>query len=175
MKCFKYKHFATTGKGKYNTMKDKLAHRKWVDMLRRCYGNENPSYIDCTVCEEWLSFQNFADWYYNNYVEGWFLDKDILCKGNKVYSPDTCCFVPHLINSQFKIIPAKKCGVTQGVRKRFNKFLVRYDNVYIGSFNTEQEASICYYNNKLKVIKNLAEKFKSQLSHNVYKTLINYE
>ena len=78
-------------------------------MLRRCYDEKlhkkYPTYIDCKVCEEWLNFQNFAKWYYNNYYEieneKICLDKDILHKGNKIYSPDNCVFVPNNINVLF--------------------------------------------------------------------------
>ena len=73
----------------------------WRGMLMRCYDQKYlqkyPTYIDCTVCEDWLNFSNFQQWYNKNYYEipgeTMCLDKDILVKGNKVYSPDTCIFV----------------------------------------------------------------------------------
>ena len=79
----------------------------WKKVLQRCYSKEyhikKPTYIGCSVVKEWLNFQNFAKWYKKNYkpetMEGWHLDKDILVKGNKIYSPETCCFVPADINS----------------------------------------------------------------------------
>ena len=37
----------------------------------------------------------------NGYKEGYSLDKDILVKGNKIYSPETCCFVPQDVNILF--------------------------------------------------------------------------
>ena len=61
--------------------------------------------MDCSVYEGWHNFQNFAKWYEDNYYEieeeQMHLDKDILVKGNKVYSPDTCVFVPETINGLF--------------------------------------------------------------------------
>ena len=59
--------------------------------------------MGCTVCEEWLNYSNFKVWYDQNRIKGMALDldKDILFKGNKVYSPETCCFVPHAINTLF--------------------------------------------------------------------------
>lgn len=71
-------------------------------LLQRCYDikfqHNHPTYVGCVVCDEWLHFSNFKKWFDANFVEGYDLDKDILVKGNKVYSPDTCCFVPHEIN-----------------------------------------------------------------------------
>lgn len=75
----------------------------WRTMLARCYCPERlstmQSYKDCTVCAEWRNFQNFADWLTENYVEGLQIDKDILVKGNRVYSPDTCKFVTSAENA----------------------------------------------------------------------------
>lgn len=101
------------GQGKYKSKSKEGKHTKayqtWINMLKRCYDpyklNKSPHYIDCFVCEEWHNFQNFAEWFYKNYyeIEGqrMELDKDILCKGNKIYSPDTCIIVPKRINILF--------------------------------------------------------------------------
>jgi hypothetical protein len=80
---------------------------KWHDMINRCYNakfhERQPQYKGCTVCEEWLNYSNFKVWYDQHKISGMSLDldKDILFKGNKVYSPETCCFVPHAINTLF--------------------------------------------------------------------------
>lgn len=72
-------------------------YRTWFNMLQRCYSPEyhkkQPTYKDCTVCDEWHNYQVFAEWYDKNYIKGFALDKDIKVKGNKVYSPETCLFV----------------------------------------------------------------------------------
>ena len=87
---------------------------KWHDMINRCYNAKfhlrQPQYKGCTVCEEWLNYSNFKVWYDQNRIQGMSLDldKDILFKGNKVYSPETCCFVPHKINTLF--LNSKKSG-----------------------------------------------------------------
>lgn len=74
----------------------------WRSMINRCYSinhqKTHPTYIGCSVCEEWLTFSNFKKWVDIHYREGWHLDKDLLVKGNKVYSPDTCCIVPRDVN-----------------------------------------------------------------------------
>lgn len=100
------------GEGKYDINengKHTKCYNTWHDMFRRCYDEKchekRPTYKDCEVDEEWHNFQNFAKWYYENYyeIEGekMQLDKDILHKGNKIYSPETCIFVPQTINLLF--------------------------------------------------------------------------
>lgn len=76
---------------------------KWSSMLYRCYmpssARNKINYADVTVCEDWLKFSEFEAWSKTNYVEGLHLDKDILLQGNKVYSPETCAYVPRDINN----------------------------------------------------------------------------
>ncbi len=94
------------GEGNYkpsvNGIKTK-AYSIWSAMITRCYSIElherRPSYIDCTVCDEWHNFQNFACWFDENYINGQHLDKDIKIDGNRVYSPSTCLFVSKTDNS----------------------------------------------------------------------------
>ncbi len=76
------------------------AYQCWAAMLKRCYckkyQKENKTYIGCSVDPKWHNFQNFADWYVKNAplnLKGYHLDKDILIKGNKVYSDKACKFV----------------------------------------------------------------------------------
>lgn len=75
----------------------------WWNMMQRCYSHDyqskKPTYVGCTVCEEWHNFQNFAKWYEENNIDGFHLDKDIKVRGNKVYSPETCMFVSNADNS----------------------------------------------------------------------------
>lgn len=97
------------GSGKYlaNSRRVKsTAYICWHNILKRCYcakyQEKYPWYKDCTVDPLWHNFQNFAEWYYQNYIEGYELDKDIKVFGNKVYSPDTCMFVEPIINRSHK-------------------------------------------------------------------------
>ena len=75
----------------------------WKEMLRRCYDHKwqerNPAYKGCSVHPEWLSFVNFRKWVLTQDWEGKQLDKDLLLKGNKVYSPSTCVFVDNMTNT----------------------------------------------------------------------------
>lgn len=73
------------------------AYSVWHAMLERCYcpkkHEQFPTYKDCFVCDSWHNFQLFAYWFYRNHHPGLELDKDIILKGNKEYSPEKCKFV----------------------------------------------------------------------------------
>ncbi len=77
-------------------------YTKWMSMLKRCYSenykDKRPTYKDCSVCTEWLTFSNFKSWMEQQDWEGKELDKDLLVYKNKVYSPETCCFIPREVN-----------------------------------------------------------------------------
>ena len=79
------------GYGKYKSRKNNIKteeYIKWGSMLTRCYSEklkERRNYIECTVCDEWHNFQNFAEWYndhkyYLPDVDVLDLDKDIKIK-----------------------------------------------------------------------------------------------
>ncbi len=83
--------------------KPSKSYSTWSNMLKRCYCEASliarPTYAGCYVCDEWHNFQNFAEWFDTNYVEGFHLDKDTLVDGNKIYSPATCVFISHADNN----------------------------------------------------------------------------
>ncbi len=78
-------------------------YTKWMSMLKRCYSENslttNPTYKGCSVCDEWLTFSNFKSWMETQDWEGKALDKDLLVYQNKVYSPETCCFISSKLNT----------------------------------------------------------------------------
>lgn len=75
----------------------------WTSVMRRsfseAYKRDNPSYKGVTCCEDWKIFSKFRAWMVTQNYEGLQLDKDILCSGSKLYSPETCAFVPHEVNT----------------------------------------------------------------------------
>lgn len=171
------------GQGKYNTgsKNGKTHYITWSGMIERCYDEKkhikSPTYKDCSVHPEWHNFQNFAKWFEENYQESFQLDKDILVKGNKIYSPETCCFVPKEINLIFN-----KRGTLRGkypigvsLHRKSDKFKARMGRVYLGIFNTEIEAFQAYKTAKEAYIKEVADKWKGLISDRVYKALYNYE
>lgn len=137
------------------------AYKTWKSMLRRCYSDdyqiEKPSYIGCSVDPEWHNFQNFADWFYSNYVEGWSLDKDILHAGNKIYSKSTAVFVPRHVNSQVVDQAVQRglypVGVTRNYNKYHAKIRVDMESVLVGIYKTQEEAQAAYSAAKREEIK----------------------
>lgn len=155
------------------------AYRKWTSMLQRCYSSKchaiNPTYIGCSVCNEWLTFSNFALWFGSNNVEGWHLDKDIKIKKNKIYSPNSCLFVPQSINKLLNERTAKRgdwpIGVYFHKRDRIFPAQIRIEGklVYLGSYITPELAHLAYKKAKNKEIMRKCEEYP-QLS----KYLINH-
>ena len=175
------------GEGKYkpwNTVKQEN-HRyytTWNGMLERCYSKrslvKHPTYKDVTVCEEWHNFQVFAEWYENSHINSWQLDKDILVKGNKIYSPETCCFVPHEINTLFIKQNNNRGKYPIGVHKANTKFKatmnVNGKVVRLGTFNTPEEAFQAYKIAKEQYIKEIADKWRGQIPKRIYEAMYNH-
>ena len=175
------------GVGEYSNKSDPKIYEKWKRMIHRCYDEKSlistPCYKDITVCDEWHNFQNFAKWYEENYnpktMEGWQLYKDILQDDNKVYSPETCCFVPQEINKLFIKSTKDRGNLLTGVSKLASKFIAQMSingkRAYLGIFNTVDEAFQAYKTAKEQYIKEVAEKWKGKIDKRVYKALINYK
>lgn len=180
------------GIGKYST-KDKEAYGLWMSMLKRSYCDEFkvqcPSYEDVTVCDEWLNFQNFAEWCYSQKFfnskdeEGrvYHLDKDGIIKGNKVYSPEACCFVPQEINKlwQRKVKNSGKYLTGVNLHKDGKRFISRIvlcgKTKYLGVFNTQEDAVASYHAAKDDYIKNISERYKDVVDNKVYEILLNMD
>ena len=163
----------------------------WVSMLKRCYSTayllEHPSYESCTVSDNFKHFSYFKEWRkdqtgFNSVDEKgrlFNLDKDILVKGNKVYSEDTCCFVPQEINCLVacKTDKSGKTGVFY--RKKSKKFFaqVRFGKQGVktlGSFETESEAFQVYKVAKEFYVKQVAEKWRGNLCGKSYESLLKW-
>lgn len=142
-------------------------YSRWYDMLRRCYSKsallKRPKYRGVTVCEEWLTFSNFSSWMKTQDWEGKHLDKDLVSRGNTVYSPDKCIFISPEINVFIKDSVRSKNGLSVGVswHKRDEKFTSQcYDTlqrklVHLGYFSSEQEAHQRYLMYKISLIPKL--------------------
>ena len=185
------------GEGKYKVYengKNTKYYDAWHDMLNRCYSEKlhkkYPTYKDCKVCDEWHNFQNFGIWYKDNYYkiedEKMHLDKDILIKGNKIYSPDTCIFVPQRINKLFTKCDKNRGNSVIGTHHdKNNKYQAncrlvnpktgKSKNKYLGIYDTELEAFEVYKYYKEKNIKEVADYFKEQIPQKLYDALYNYE
>lgn len=170
------------GFGVYNSSNYSVAYNKWRGVFVRCYNLSpkriNKAYTSCSVHPDWYNFQNFAKWFEENYVEGFELDKDILFKGNKVYSAETCCFVPRKINNLFVSKKSKRGDYPIGSCMDGNKLktVVNIDGkcVNLGRYTDVNEAFLSYKTAKENNIKNVANKYKSQITPECYNALMNW-
>ena len=157
----------------------------WHHMLQRCYDpkyqEKEPTYKGCTVESHLLNFQNMGEWIENNYYEvpgeKMCLDKDILCKGNKVYSRDTCIFVPQRINNLFTKCNKSRGKDPIGVHPNSSGSYVVLCNdiygkrIYLGSYSTKEEAFRIYKNYKEKVIKEVIDSYEDKIPEPHYSRL----
>ena len=164
-------------------------YKLWTGMLERCYSttlrNKYPTYKDCEASENFKSFEYFYEWC-NNQIgfgnEGWQLDKDLLIKGNKIYSENTCVFLPNEINILLTKRTALRGEYLIGVSwSKTNKAFVAQINKnkgkqeYLGSFATELEAFNAYKTAKESFVKEQADNWKSQIDIRAYNALMNYK
>ena len=184
------------GEGKYNSRENgKLTkcYNIWIHMLERCYDpklqEKEPTYKGCTVEDYLLNFQNFAHWYENNYYEvlgeRMHLDKDILCKGNKVYSRDTCIFAPQRINNLFTKRDNDRGNDPIGMTLTpSGNYQVKCNNgygedIYLGVYSTKEEAFQVYKQYKEKIIKDVIDSYEGIIPEPHYSRLreamYNYE
>lgn len=163
------------------------AYMTWFQMLNRCY-NENSTthnrYIDCEVAKEWHTLSNFYEWFKdpsNGYKKGYCLDKDILFKGNRIYSPKTCCFVPNEINTMFQNSASIRGKYPIGVQRVKGKYTASFNCygkfTHIGYFNMPEEAFIAYKNAKEAYIKEVATDYYNQgkITKRVYDAMMQYK
>ncbi len=160
----------------------------WQNMLQRCYSDnskkKHPTYEGCEVSENFKSFEYFYEWCNSQIGFGnqdWQLDKDLLIKGNKVYSEDSCVFLPQEINSLLTKRTASRgeylIGVCWHNASKAFVAMVRKNkgkSEHLGSFNTEIEAFKAYKQAKESFIKEQANKWKDQIDPRAYEALMNY-
>ena len=206
-----YTTFSTTGNIRSGSVKDKMSpsvygvgvvgvnsistnqkpHQEyvfWNSMLQRCYDLsyklKRPTYIGCTSSNNFKYYPYFKDWC-NKQVgfgnKGWCLDKDILVKGNKLYSEDTCCFVPREINSLFAL-----SGNSRGLNPIGVQFNLEGENYsarvsrdgkhcHIGTYETKEDAFLWYKEAKELHIKSVAKRWFGKIDQNVFNALMTYE
>ena len=177
------------------------AYETWSGMLKRCYtpchDRDMMAYKDSEVCEEWHNFTNFLKWYNSNFYsldkEMMNLDKDIIIKGNKTYSPETCIFAPQRINKLFLTEKNIRGGCVLGVHKikknnngdilyrsmiSCNDGISERTTIHCGCFETEIESFNAYKKTKESYIKQVADEYKSKYPNfpqKLYDAMYSYE
>ena len=177
-----------------NNYSHTISYNYWYAMLRRVYSEKQlklkPTYKQVEVCEEWLNYTNYKQWFDKNYYtiqdQQMELDKDILDKGNKIYCPEKCIFVPHNINILFVKSNKSRGDLPIGVyfKKKNNKYCSQCNattkegkkyNAYLGLFNTPEEAFYAYKQFKENYIKEVADEYKDRIPQKLYEAMYRYE
>lgn len=140
-------------------------YQRWANMLQRCYDpkkhEKQPTYIGCQVDEEWHKFSSFREWLIKqNNWENLQIDKDLMIRGNKVYSPDTCLVVDSEVNmftnertrGRGKLL----IGVTVG--RRGKGYRASLGQMYIAQFDSEIDAHNAWWSAKCEKAKELASR-----------------
>ena len=190
------------GEGPFTTRESKDAkagsrtrvYNTWSSILRRCYDpkfhEKEPSYIGTEMNKDWLNFQNFGYWDKENYYEipgqTMQLDKDILIKGNKIYSPDTCVYVPHHINSLFTIRKNNRgelpLGVFETNKGKKGHYSIQCNTMFGDKkqirrhgYSTIEDAFYAYKELKEQEIKRVADYYQQYIPQELYEALYEYE
>lgn len=152
----------------------------WKSMLARCYCDKfqetNQTYIGCSVCDEWKTLSNFKEWFDANYKEGYEIDKDILIKGNKVYSPETCRFIPRRLNKIFhKHVHESdgRCGVSHQYKAYIAECRVGKKRVR-RSFDNLKDAANFYKGQRKAAIEKIAKQYldRREIDIKLYNAII---
>lgn len=186
------------GEGEYESshnFKHNIQYSKWTGMMKRCYDEyvliKQPTYSVCDVDERWHNFQTFAKWFdENRWSEDCLcVDKDILIKGNKIYSPETCILVDSRLNCMFTKTNKMRGSYPIGVyyKKDVRKYRAQCSilpikgkkyQIALGHFETPEEAFNAYKQFKESYIKQVADEYKSKYPNfpkRLYDAMYNYE
>lgn len=168
-------------------------YQAWGNIIDRCFNKKIkekcPTYQNVVCCDEWLLFENFYEWLHSqeNFDKWgdkrWEIDKDILVKGNKVYSPETCCLVPQNVNSLFINKSNYRGDLPIGVKRSGKSFMARCSNPitckreYLGSYSTPLYAFQAYKKYKEDLIRQIAqiEYNKGNITEKCYNAMIQYQ
>lgn len=131
-------------------------YRTWCNLLsrgceegRQTKKDRDLTYKDCTICDEWLVFSNFKAWMEKQDWKGKHLDKDFIKRGNRIYSPDTCVFVPQIINNFLTLRSNHRGAAPLGVcwHKASNKYTAGCNDPFVGKLvylGIHSDAYVCH-------------------------------
>lgn len=185
------------GVGKYLTKQNgKITeyYESWRGALRRSYDKKFhkkcATYVGCSVDSRWHNYQDFCAWADKQvFFSGYKLDKDLLVRGNKIYGPDTCVYLPNELNCIISMHYTPRKNVPNGVSKVWNPKARKtwVANVSrrgdkskskvhcVGYFSTAEEASEAYIKAKKAYIKERTDTYKDKISEAAYAALIAWD
>lgn len=141
-------------------------YRAWHNMLSRCNDwdiERLPSYRGITCDEVWKYTSNFILWYKDNYRAGLVLDKDLLSRGNTIYSVGTCMYIPKEINSFLTSADSIRGENFLGVDFQSSGFRARISlnnkSNHLGYFKTQEEAHRAWQLAKIEQAKVLKSRY----------------
>lgn len=171
----------------------KPIYMTWAGMMERVYVPsswvKHPKYEECRITEAWHNFANYYEWakyQIGSRTPRWQLDKDIICKGNKLYAPEFCAYVPSQLNALFTKREAERGEYPIGVMRyktRQGKWSLHAmvcdpdlgKRIAGGGGGTIEECFNWYKSKKEEIIQRQAEKYKNQIDPRVYEALYKYE
>lgn len=167
----------------------------WIGMMTRVYSEveriKHPTYEEVTVCNEWLNFQNFANWCQTQVgfkmadpsvaAKRLALDKDLLIPNNYIYRPEACCFIPNDINVALKGRQRDKtAALPSGVywheasQSYTAAFGSKGKQEHLGCFANPEDAKRAFRKRKTEYLQQLAESYKDIISEQAYNALLNF-
>lgn len=161
----------------------------WQNMNTRCnnpnYSKRFPTYVDVSMSTEFQDYNQFVLWCRDQpefYQDSWVLDKDLLLPKNKIYSRETCCFVPPSVNGFFTFNRLQSNGLPKGVswcetECKYKSYCAQLDgkNKTLGRFNNPEDAFDAYLDYKNLLAVKLAGMWEGKVSERVYETLKNLD
>lgn len=166
------------GEGKYKLINYRRIKSILDNICNRCFNPNSYNYKNygakgIIVCDEWLNFQNFCQWYLDN--SKWNLnnfdldlDKDILSNiqhlEQKVYSSNTCLLIPSELN---RFLKGDNCNC--GIFIKNKNFITKFFN----KFNSFKEAKIFYAKKKYEHWEELINKYN--LPNDLKEILLKYD
>lgn len=181
--------YSFTGYGYCHTINPKLRaiiYSLWRGVVQRTLSNtyskkrKRNVYEQATLCEEWYNFQVFCKFVCENnyYNVGYQLDKDLLVRGNKHYSPKTCCFLPLELNGSICSDFENSNGLPLGVNRKYDYYeaAIGYKGKRkrLGKYKTTEEASAAYVIAKESYVKELALEWKDKIEPRAFEALMNW-
>lgn len=151
---------------------------RWKNVTGRVIKDHDRSYDSAKIVEDWLVFSKFKSWMQTQDWQGKELDKDILIKGNQLYGPETCVFVPRRLNTLLNtqrltnkksLLGTSYCqprkdmihSLTKPWKAQVSSF-GHTQQIYLGCYTTQEEAHRAWQLAKAKEIDKAIEWYKTQ-------------